>query len=147
MRRTKKFPAATFFESFFTAGSCENDSKKGAAGKLFGPSYFVTALVDRPSVTILLLNDVIYEWSFACAHQIGPLVTRIKYVPIVFPHFSSVYSVPLRTTQWNSKCQNLFEKAITVLVILLHTPVKSSKMALGEVGLSKADSSLSKQVM
>ena len=29
----------------------------------------------------------------ACAHQIGPLVTRIKYVPIAFPHFSSVCNV------------------------------------------------------
>ena len=40
----KKFPGAPFSVSFFTAGSSERDTENGAPGKIFGPSYFETAL-------------------------------------------------------------------------------------------------------
>ena len=39
------FPAAPFFEYFFSAASYKKYSKNGAAGKFFGPSYFDLALV------------------------------------------------------------------------------------------------------
>ena len=45
----KIFPAAPFFEYFLQLAAEKKYSKNGAAGNFFGPSYFVTALVMRPS--------------------------------------------------------------------------------------------------
>ena len=42
----KYFPAAPFFEYFFSAASCKKYSKNSAAGIFFGPSYFDLALVE-----------------------------------------------------------------------------------------------------
>ena len=43
-RGQKKFPAAPFFEYFLQLVAEKKYSKNGAAGKFFGPSYFVMAL-------------------------------------------------------------------------------------------------------
>ena len=48
---SKKFPAAPFFEYFFSAPSCKKYSKNGAAGKNFAPSYFDPALIHTTSYT------------------------------------------------------------------------------------------------
>ena len=36
----KHFPAAPFFEYFFSATTCKKYSKNSAAGNFFGPSHF-----------------------------------------------------------------------------------------------------------
>ena len=40
----KNFPAAPFFEYFFSAAICKKYSKNGASGNFFGSSYFDPAL-------------------------------------------------------------------------------------------------------
>ena len=46
--RSKNFPPAPFFKYFLQLVAEKKYSKNGAAGKFFGPSYFVTALVYVP---------------------------------------------------------------------------------------------------
>ena len=42
----KKILAAPFLNPFFQLSAVKKDSKNGTARKIFGPSYFVTALVE-----------------------------------------------------------------------------------------------------
>ena len=44
IRRAKKIPGAPFSVSFSQLPAVKKDTKNGAPGKCFGPSYFVTAI-------------------------------------------------------------------------------------------------------
>ena len=46
----KIFQLHRFFNTFLQLAAEKKYSKKGAAGNFFGPSYFVTALVAKPSL-------------------------------------------------------------------------------------------------
>ena len=46
-KRQKNFQLHRFLNTFLQLASEKKYSKKGSAGKIFGPSYFVTTLVNK----------------------------------------------------------------------------------------------------
>ena len=56
--------------SFFTAGSWEKDTENGALGKIFGPSYFVTALEFSILYDFQILN-VLFVIKFSNFSQLS----------------------------------------------------------------------------
>jgi len=73
IRRTETIPSCTKNGVFFTAGSREKDTIFGAARTIFGPSYFVTALV-----VLAILSNTCYLSSIHL-NQTGAMKKKLKF--------------------------------------------------------------------
>ena len=85
--------------SFFTAGNWEKDTIFGAARKIFGPSYFVTALLSIGLAWQKISSDVPVKAEPAGAeasfHSFGGFCGEKEHIPLLKKndwHFIGIFS-------------------------------------------------------